>query len=100
MNGGRFVRKTAELLQDARLYVLLDGRASPDSFAQLVQALVEAGVDVLQLRDKRLPDRDLVERARVLRQRTQGTARCSLSTTGPTLPCCPMRTACMSGRTN
>ena len=73
MNGGRGVRTTAELLQNAQLYVLLDGRDSPDSFAHLVQALVEAGVDVLQLRDKRLPDRDLVERARVLRQLTRGT---------------------------
>ncbi|MCU0979957.1 MAG: thiamine phosphate synthase [Pirellulaceae bacterium] len=68
------MRKTAELLQDARLYVLLDGRDSPDSFAQLVQVLVEAGVDVLQLRDKRLPDRDLVERARVLRQLTSSSS--------------------------
>jgi len=73
MNGGGGVQKTAELLQDARLYVLLDGRDSSDRFVQLVQALVDAGVDVLQLRDKRLPDRDLVERARVLRQLTRGT---------------------------
>jgi thiamine-phosphate pyrophosphorylase len=66
------VRNPAELLQDARLYVLLDGRDSSDSFAQLVQDLVEAGVDVLQLRDKQLPDRDLVARARMLRQLTRG----------------------------
>jgi thiamine-phosphate pyrophosphorylase len=66
------VRDTAELLRDAQLYVLLDGRDSSDSFAQLAQVLVEAGVNVLQLRDKRLPDRDLVERARVLRQLTAG----------------------------
>ncbi len=67
------MRKTAELLQDAQLYVLLDGRDSSASFVQLVQALVDAGADVLQLRDKRLPDRDLVERARVLRHLTQVT---------------------------
>ena len=66
------MRDTAELLWDARLYVLLDGRDSCDSFAQLVQSLVDAGVDVLQLRDKRLSDRDLVQRARVLRQLTGG----------------------------
>lgn len=62
---------TAELLRGARLYVLLDGSDSSDNFAQLVQVLVEAGVDALQLRDKPLSDRDLVERARVLRRLTR-----------------------------
>ena len=66
------MRNTAELLQDARLYVLLDGRDSSASFVKLVQDLVDAGVDVLQLRDKQLPDRELVARARVLRQLTRG----------------------------
>ena len=48
----------SELLRDARLYVLVDGRDSPGSFVRLVRGLVEAGVDVLQLRDKQLSDRD------------------------------------------
>lgn len=67
------MRKTADLLRDARLYVLLDGRDSADSCARLARTLVDVGVDVLQLRDKRLADRVLLERARLLRQLTAGT---------------------------
>ena len=51
-------------LADARLYVLLDGRSTPGEFAVLAESLVSAGADVLQLRDKRLADRELLERAR------------------------------------
>ena len=61
-------------LAGARLYVLLDGRASLDAFTDLVQALVAAGVDVLQLRDKQLADRDSLARAHRLRELTQQTA--------------------------
>jgi thiamine-phosphate pyrophosphorylase len=61
-------------LADARLYVLLDGRASLDEFEQLARTLIAAGVNVLQLRDKRLTDRELIDRARRLRQLTQVTA--------------------------
>jgi thiamine-phosphate pyrophosphorylase len=65
-------RTGLERLHSARLYVLIDGRASADEFAALAHALVGAGVHVLQLRDKRLDDRRLVERARLLRQVTRG----------------------------
>lgn len=67
------MRSTADLLRDARLYVLLDGRDSCAGLAGLAQRLIDAGVDVLQLRDKRLPDRVLLERARLLRELTAGT---------------------------
>ncbi len=60
-------------LAAARLYVLLDGRSSVEEFERTAQGLVEAGVDVLQLRDKRLTDRDLIDRARRLRRLTGGT---------------------------
>jgi thiamine-phosphate pyrophosphorylase len=56
-------RASAERLAEARLYVLIDGRSSLDEFASLAQSLVDAGVDLLQLRDKRLTDRELVGRA-------------------------------------
>lgn len=56
----------------ARLYVLVDGDDSRERFAERVTALVLAGVDVLQLRDKRLADRELLARASVLRQATRG----------------------------
>jgi thiamine-phosphate pyrophosphorylase len=60
-------------LADARLYVLLDGRDGEGAFAALAQLLVAAGVHILQLRDKRLTDRELLSRARRLREITRGT---------------------------
>ena len=53
-----------ERLGDARLYVLTDGGATLEAFGERVEMLCRAGVDVLQLRDKSLNDRQLVERAR------------------------------------
>ncbi len=61
-------------LQNARLYALIDGRTNEDEFARHTTALVEAGVHVLQLRDKKIDDRTLTERARMLRDITAGTA--------------------------
>ncbi|HEY2840661.1 MAG TPA: thiamine phosphate synthase [Pirellulales bacterium] len=52
------------------LCVLIDGRASEAEFVRLVEALVAAGVPMLQLRDKRLDDRELLARAQILRDRT------------------------------
>jgi thiamine-phosphate pyrophosphorylase len=66
-------RASAERLATARLYVLIDGRASEDEFAALVRLLVGGGVDLVQLRDKRLADRELVARARHLRELTRST---------------------------
>lgn len=60
-------------LAGARLYVLIDGRESESQCRSLAEALVAAGVDVLQLRDKRLDDRTLVARARAVRAATRGT---------------------------
>jgi thiamine-phosphate pyrophosphorylase len=48
--------------------VLIDGRGSEAEFAALVREFVAAGVGILQLRDKSLPVRELVERARLLVQ--------------------------------
>ena len=56
----------------ARLYVLIDGASSESEFGQRVESLVAAGVHVLQLRDKRLDDRTLLDRAYVLRRVTEG----------------------------
>ncbi len=60
-------------LRDKRLYVLVDGAASEDDFERRAGQLVQAGVDVLQLRDKRLEDSSLIQRARCLRRLTSGT---------------------------
>jgi thiamine-phosphate pyrophosphorylase len=62
-----------ERIRTSHLYVLVDGRDDPAEFERLACALVRSRVDVLQLRDKRLADRQLLERARLLRQVTQGT---------------------------
>ena len=60
-------------LGNIRLNVLVDGSASNDAFTQKIHQLVEAGVHAIQLRDKTLDDRTLVERAGTLRVQTRGT---------------------------
>jgi thiamine-phosphate pyrophosphorylase len=59
--------------EGARLYVLIDVERSADVFGRKVDALVAAGVDFLQLRDKSADDRTLLERAGRLRDATRGT---------------------------
>lgn len=59
-------------LHAARLYVLLDGRGSAEELQAVARQLAEAGADVIQLRDKTLNDRQLVERARALKQCLRG----------------------------
>ncbi len=60
-------------MADVAVYVLIDGRESDEAFEAVVAKLIEAKTDVIQLRDKRLDDRQLVVRAQLLRQRTTGT---------------------------
>lgn len=66
-------------LAEARLYVLLDsGTAVGDSlnadrFRARVTELVGAGVDLIQLRDKQLTDRELVTAGRLIAGVTRGT---------------------------
>ena len=52
-----------ERLAEARLYVLIDGGESEAAFVTLVEELVAARVDVIQLRAKGLDDRELLSRA-------------------------------------
>ncbi len=58
-------------LAGASLYVLIDGHTSLETFAATVEALIGAGVDIVQLRAPQLTDRQLVARARLLRDRTR-----------------------------
>lgn len=67
-------RRSVARLSASRLYILMDGLADASRFQELARTLVEAGADVVQLRDKRLPDRDLLSRARLLRKVTADTA--------------------------
>ncbi len=67
------VENSQQRLLETRLYVLIDGRSSVDSFRELVRTLIDAGVHALQLRDKSLSDRQLWDRARILRELTRDT---------------------------
>jgi thiamine-phosphate pyrophosphorylase len=66
-------RSSRQRLEDVRLCVLVDGCSSPAAFERLVGELVDAGVCMIQLRDKSLDDRELVAYGRLLRERTCGT---------------------------
>ncbi len=63
-----------ELLRRSRLYVLLNLRASREEFVALGQTLINAGVHVIQLRDKQASDCDLLACARLLRDMTRQTS--------------------------
>ena len=56
--------RARDRLGAARLCVLVDGRADGREFSRLVESLLEAGVRMLQLRDKELDAARLAERAR------------------------------------
>ena len=71
-------RSSRERLKGVRLCVLVDGRESTAKFERLVRSLVEAGVGMIQLRDKQLDDRALVARARQLVALTRGTPSLSI----------------------
>lgn len=60
-------------LAHARLYVLVDGCQTEQIFTALIKKIVDAGVHVIQLRDKHLPDSQLLARARLLRELTRTT---------------------------
>lgn len=55
-------------LEHARLYLLLDCRANRDEFYSLAANLIQAPIDVIQLRDKQADDRKLLEHGLLLRQ--------------------------------
>lgn len=67
-------KSSREKLEGVNLCVLVDGRESAVAFERLVAELVAAAVGMIQLRDKQLEDRELIGRARQLRQLTCGTA--------------------------
>src|SRR4029079_15709806 len=59
-------RASHEALEGCTLCILVDGRSSTTEFETLIKSLVAAGVGMVQLRDKNLDDRDLIDRARRL----------------------------------
>jgi thiamine-phosphate pyrophosphorylase len=62
-------------LAEARLCVLLDGRADRDAFGRLVHGLFAVGVPMIQLRDKRLGAALLADRAALAVSIARGFAR-------------------------
>lgn len=63
-----------DLFPEGSVYVLVDGQKSAEAFESLITQLLVANVDVIQLRDKTMDDRTLVDRAQQLRKLTRGTS--------------------------
>ncbi|HSQ54437.1 MAG TPA: thiamine phosphate synthase [Gemmata sp.] len=63
VSGGR----GREGLGGARLYVLLTGGQCAGSLDWTIAQIAAGGADIVQLREKNLPDRELIERARKVR---------------------------------
>jgi thiamine-phosphate pyrophosphorylase len=80
-----------ERLDGVRLYVLVDACESEAALAGLVEQLVAGGVGAIQLRDKSLGDRTLIDRARKLViSRDQAWSRLAGSSTSAALPPRPL----------
>lgn len=60
--------RSRTIWEGRHLYMLIDGGPSEAAFAATARELIPAGVHVLQLRDKHLDDRQLLERAKQLRR--------------------------------
>jgi thiamine-phosphate pyrophosphorylase len=60
-----------ERLADARLYVLMSGRTCAAALDWTIQEAAAGGADIIQLREKRLDDQALLERARNVRRWTR-----------------------------
>ena len=56
-----------KLLNDARLYALVDTRPDEETFRQFITDIIAGGVDIIQLRDKQAGDRTLLDRSRMLK---------------------------------
>lgn len=72
-------------LASAPLCVLVDGRASREEFCDLCRRLVRSGVPVIQLREKKLCDRELLDRALALKEIVEGTPTLAIMNDRPDL---------------
>jgi len=55
-------------LERARLYIICDTHPGGDDPEDVLRSALQAGVDVVQLRDKSADDRDIVEASRIFRR--------------------------------
>ena len=60
--------ESQQKLEKARLYVLMYGGDSAETFEKRALEICQNGAHVVQLRDKKLLDRELLDRARILRR--------------------------------
>lgn len=65
------VGRNRERLERARLYVLLSGSQCPAALDWTIARAAAGGADVIQLREKSMPDRQLLARAREVRSWTR-----------------------------
>ena len=63
-------RDSCQRLETAQLYVLATGGESPDEFDSFVRSVIRGGADIIQLRDKSLDDRQLIERDKYVSYKT------------------------------
>jgi thiamine-phosphate pyrophosphorylase len=63
--------ESRQRLRHARLYVLLSGAECAASLEWTIEEAAAGGVDMVQLREKKLPDRELLERSRNVRRWTR-----------------------------
>jgi len=66
-----FRRHRQERLATAQLYFLLSGAQCSAALDWIIEQAATGGVDIIQLREKHLPDRELVARARQVREWTR-----------------------------
>ena len=89
-----------ERLRTARLYFVCDARPGGEDPEPLLRAALSGGVDIVQLREKELPRREIeLRRARPSAASATPTAPSSSSTTTPTWPAPATPTASTSART-
>ncbi len=88
-----------ETLGGARLYLLVGGLPTLGDLRWVVEEALAGGAQVIQLREKDLPDREILRRARAVRISTARAGPGFCSTTAPTWPSWPARTACIWART-
>jgi thiamine-phosphate pyrophosphorylase len=55
-------------ISDVRFYALIDVRADEEEFTAFVKAMIDGGVEAIQLRDKTADDRTLLARSRILKE--------------------------------
>jgi thiamine-phosphate pyrophosphorylase len=63
--------RSRRVLRDVTIYAIVDGGPTVTDFQSHIDRLLAAGVDAIQLREKRLSDRALLERCHILSARAQ-----------------------------